>query len=89
MSKFIHNEKGVYPTDELVAEARWKKHANHLDYFYGDYWLIYKDKDHRCFIEFDIGHFASKFIVRQISHDNYVALKKDNSLYNSLIRQFA
>ncbi len=88
MSKFYTMKKGVYPTDEQVAETRRKKHAEHLDYFYGNYWSIFVDKDHRCFIEFDVGHFASNFIVRQISHDDYAALKNDTSLFNSVIRQF-
>lgn len=88
MSKFYSTKEGVYPTDEQVAGTRQKKHANHLDYFYGDYWSIYMDKDHRCFIECDIGHFASKFIVRQISREDYAALKKDKSLFESVVRQF-
>ena len=46
MSKFYTMKKGVYPTGERVAETRRKKHAEHLDYFYGDYWSIFVDKDH-------------------------------------------
>lgn len=79
-------KKGVYPTQEQVAEARRKTHADHLDYFYGDYWSIFEDKNNRFFLEFDVGHFASKFVVREISGEDYNALKNDKSLFDSVRR---
>lgn len=88
MSKFYTTEKGVHHTDQQVAEIRRNKHAEHLNYFYGDHWSIFEDKEHRCFIEFDVGHFASEFIVRELSRDDYTALKNDKSLFNTVIRQF-
>lgn len=75
-------KQGVYPTEEQMAEARRKKHADDLDYFYGDYWNIFEDKNHRFFLEFDIGHFATNFVVREISGDDYRALKNDKSLFD-------
>ena len=89
MSKHYAMKNGVYPTDEQVAKTRRKVHAYHLDYFYGDYWSIFEDKEHRCFIEFDVSHFASKFITREVSRDDYTALKNDKSLFNRVIRGLA
>lgn len=86
MSNNYTKKKGQYPTNEQLAETRRKKHAKHLDYFYGDHWSIFEDKDHRCFIEFDAGHFASEFIVREISRDDYAALKKEKNLFHKIIR---
>ena len=54
--------KATLPTKKQTSEFRRKKHANHLDYFYGDYWSIFEDKNHKFFLEFDVGHFASKFV---------------------------
>lgn len=86
MSQFYTMKKGVYPTDEQVAETRRKAHAEHLDYSYGDHWSIFEDKEYRCFIEFDVGHFASEFIIREISRDDYSALKNDKSLFTNIIK---
>lgn len=86
MNKYYTMRQGVYPTEEQVTEARRKKHAKHLDYFYGDYWSIFEDEEHRFFIEFDVGHLASKFVVREITGDDYRALKNDKSLFNKVRR---
>ncbi len=86
MSKYYTMKQGVCPTEEQVVEARRKKHAKHLDYFYGDYWSIFEDEDHRFFVEFDVGHFASKFVVREITGDDYRALKNDKGLFDKVRR---
>lgn len=77
------------PTNEQLAETRRKVHADHLDYFYGNHWSIFEDKKHRCFIEFDVGHFAAKFVVKEISRDDYKALKNDKSLFDKIVKSLA
>lgn len=74
--------KDIKPSKEKMAEVRRKKHANHLDYFYGNHWCIFEDEDHKFFLEFDVGHFASKFIAHEISSDDYKKLKNDKSLFD-------
>jgi len=74
-------------TDDLrIVNARSKAHADPLDYFYGDYWCIFEDRDHNYFLEFDIGRFATNFKAHEISSDDYYALKNDKSLYDKVRR---
>lgn len=71
-------------TDEELAKNRKEIHADHLDYFYGDNWCIFIDKESACFITFDVGHFISEFITQEISYDDYNSLKKDKSLFSKI-----
>ncbi len=84
MSKFCTTKPGKYPTDEETAEHRKKKHIGHAEYFYGNYWCCFMDDSGKCFLEFDVGHFASEFITRKISREDYEALKQDESLFNDI-----
>lgn len=87
MSEYYKLKKVEPPTEAQLSERQEKKHADHLDYFYGDHWSIFIDKANKCFLEFDVGHFASEFIVREISHDDYGSLKKDKSLFTQVSRK--
>lgn len=69
---------------ENTRKTREKIHADHLDYFYGEYWCIFIDKSNKCFLEFDIGRFGSQFITREISKEDYDSLKEDTSKFNSI-----
>ena len=51
--------------------------------------MIDLTKENKHFLEFDAGHFASEFIVREISKDDYESLKKDKSLYIQISRKVA
>ena len=84
MSKYYTQKPLAYPTEERVAEKRAEKHKNHIDYFYGSYWNIFIKEDGRCFLEFDIGHFATEFIIREIPKKDYDALKADTSLFEKI-----
>ncbi|MCG9685258.1 hypothetical protein L1D31_22335 [Vibrio sp. Isolate23] len=72
------------PTETQLSEMRATKHADHLDYFYGEHWNTFINRDHKCFLEFDVGHFASEFIVREITYEHYCSLKKDKSLFEAI-----
>jgi hypothetical protein len=87
MSEHYKLKKIVPPTEAQLAERREKIHADHLDYFYGDHWSIFIDKANRCFLEFDVGHFASEFIVREITRKDYDSLKRDKSLFTQISRK--
>lgn len=87
MSKHYTLTKVVPRTKAQIADRREEIHADHLDYFYGDHWSIFIDKFNVCFLEFDIGHFASKFIVREITIEDYDSLKRDKSLFTQISRK--
>ena len=70
--------------EEKTTELRRKKHKDHLDYFYGDYWNIFIDADEKCYLEFDKGHFATDFVVREITRVEYDSLKNDKTLFKSI-----
>ena len=85
----ITSKKINPPTKAELKERRDKAHGDHLEYFYGAGWCVYIDKENKYFLEFDAGHFASEFIVREISKDDYESLKKDKSLYIQISRKVA
>lgn len=74
--------------DERTLKTRDKIHAEHLDYYYGDYWCMFIDKSNKCFLEFDIGRFGAKFITCEISQEDYDSLKEDNSKFDSISRKY-
>lgn len=86
MSEFYKLKEIEPPTEDQMHERREKAHADHLDYFYGDHWNVFIDKVNRCYLEFDIGHFASEFVIREISRDDYDSLKMDKSLFDKISR---
>jgi hypothetical protein len=89
MSKYYTSEDVVPPTEAQMLEKREIIHADHLDYFYGDHWNIFIDKSNKSFLEFDIGHLASNFIVREISRQDYDLLKTDTSLFSTVSRKLS
>jgi len=86
MSEYYKLEEVDQPTDAQLLKRRETKHADHLGYFYGDHWNIFIDKENKCFLEFDIGHFSSEFIIREITHESYNLLKNDKSLFEKISR---
>jgi hypothetical protein len=86
MSKYYTLVEVDSPTEAEMSERREKIHADHLDYFYGNHWNIFIDKENKCFLEFDVGHLASKFIVKEISRKDYDSLKTDTSLFDKISR---
>ncbi len=72
------------PTDEEVQRARQEAHKDHLDWFYGDYWDIFIDKRNRFFLEHDVGHLDTKFIITEISETTYNLLKAEPSRFDEL-----
>jgi len=86
MSEYYKLKKFDPPTEAQMHERREEAHADHLDYFYGDHWNIFIDKANKCYLEFDIGHFASEFVIREISCNEYESLKKDKSSFERISR---
>jgi len=87
MSDYYTVKKVELPTKSQIEEKRALLHAEHLDYFYGDFWSIYIEKDSRCYLEFDVGHLATKFITREISKEDYESLKSDKALFKIISRK--
>lgn len=86
MSEYYKLKEIEPPTEAQMHERREKIHADHLDYFYGDHWNIFIDKTNKYYLEFDIGHFASEFVIREISRNDYESLKRDKSLFEQISR---
>jgi len=87
MSNYYTLKKVELPTKSQIEEKRALLHAEHLDYFYGDFWSIYIEKDGGCYLEFDEGHLATKFITREISKEDYESLKSDKTLFKIISRK--
>ncbi|WCP68561.1 hypothetical protein LYZ37_07490 [Vibrio tubiashii] len=74
MSKYYSESPLVYPSDSDVSNTRSAKHENHLDYFYGDFWCVYEDRENKCYLEFDKGHFGVDLTTVLISRSEYKEL---------------
>ena len=78
------NVPGRYPTDEEMASARQKADVDHVETTYGNFWSTYLHKNSKYYLEFDIGHFSSKFVAGEITESKYIALKGDFSLFEKI-----
>jgi len=83
----VHSKKIERPNKEQLKQIRDETHKDHLEYYYGDHWCIFIDINEKCFLEFDVGHFASRFIIREISKKDYDELKDDKSQYTKISRK--
>lgn len=88
MQKTDEINQSLLSKEQEIIKSRKLAHAEHIDYFYGDYWCIFMDKDKKCFLEFDKGHFASEFVIKEISLEDYNSLKTDKSQYQRVIQTF-
>ena len=84
MNQYYKSVEIELPTNAQLLEKREIKHSEHLGYFYGEHWNIYINRENRCFLEFDVGHFSPEFIVREITYENYCSLKEDKYLFNKI-----
>ena len=57
------------------------------EYVIGQHWFIFIDEKGDCFIEFDVGHFASKFVHAKITAKEYRDLAKNFRLYNFIVNK--
>ena len=77
-----HMNKMVKVTAPSGEEKnRKKKHIEHLEYFYGDYWSVFMDKNRKCYLEIPIGTIWTEWVIREISLEDYISLKEDESRY--------
>ncbi|EHK9078635.1 hypothetical protein KCU32_004478 [Vibrio parahaemolyticus] len=74
MSKHYSESPFVYPGDSDVSKTRSAKHQKHLNYFYGDFWCVYEDRENHCYLEFDKGHFGVDLTKVLISRSEYKQL---------------
>lgn len=76
---------GKLPTEEERATARAKADVDHIETTYGNFWKVFKHKNGKHYLEFDSGHFSSKFAVAEITEQQYISLKEDFSLYKEFV----
>ena len=79
--------KTFRPNSASALKAREAANKENLETVYGQHWKIFIDKNNKHFIEFDVDHFASKFVYAEITEDEYRALEKDFTLFNMITRK--
>lgn len=72
---------------EIGKTYRPKKHSESDNEIVGDYWRVWIEND-RCFYEYDAGHFASKFVVFEITKEDFVLIKSGKITNQDLTKKY-